>query len=169
MHFHQGTSYRYGAWQPIDANGTAKGTRPPYYGLAFAAKFLGSSGTTQLLNIDLDTQYLSAYAAYESGKLSRLAVVNLLEYNATSPQGHRPTQRLTFAAPGHSQYIRVEALTAPSSESNTSITLAGVSYDYQKNDGRGVTVSTPSHIVRARDGHFETSIGASEAYILTFL
>ena len=169
LHFHQGTSYRYGAWQPTTANGTNKGVRPPYYGLAFAAKFLGSSGTTQISNIDLETPYLSAYAAYESGILSRLAVANLHEYNSTGPHAQRPTESITFDAPLHCRYLRVEALMAPASGSNSSITLAGISYNHPNDMGHGVAVSRAFSIVRPRHGQFKVPVRASEAYILTFI
>lgn len=82
MDLHQGTSYRYAAWLFIVVNGTVPLVKLPYYEHIFVAKFLGSSTTKQINNIDLNSTYYSAYAAYEYQKLSRVVILNFLAWDA---------------------------------------------------------------------------------------
>ncbi|KAF4630913.1 hypothetical protein G7Y89_g7220 [Cudoniella acicularis] len=86
VHMHQGTNFRYQSWQPINTNITTKGTKAPYYGQIVVAAFIGSlspSTQTQISNIPLQGEREAAYAAYVNGKLARVAVINLQQYNYT--------------------------------------------------------------------------------------
>jgi hypothetical protein len=178
MHLHQGTSYRYAAWLPIAVNGTGPLVKPPYYGHVFVAKFLGSSPTTQINNVDLNSEYYSAYAAYESGKLCRVAVLNLLTWdppNSTdtgSSGGASGRPSTTFdlgSLPGYKS-ATVELFTAPGATSNTSITVAGVSYDYELAQGKAVRVGKDiaATLYPDADGSFSVDVEASQAVIVTF-
>jgi hypothetical protein len=85
---HQGTNYRYQSWQPIDTNVTSKGTKAPYYGNIAVAAFLGDLSSEDklpyVINIPLTNEKEAAYASYVQGRLSKLIVINMDEYNATS-------------------------------------------------------------------------------------
>jgi hypothetical protein len=74
FHMHQGTNYRYQAWQPISTNRTSIGTKVPYYGNIAVAAFLGdltnASRRPQVVNINLEDGYKAAYASYIKGELA---------------------------------------------------------------------------------------------------
>jgi hypothetical protein len=106
VHMHQGTNYRYQAWQPIETNKATKGTKAPYYGNIAVASFLGDivSDTPSIVNLPLPDEQESAYAAYTDGKLARVMVINMMEYNATKPNKYidhypRPVERYEFQLP----------------------------------------------------------------------
>ncbi|KAH6847127.1 hypothetical protein B0I37DRAFT_445426 [Chaetomium sp. MPI-CAGE-AT-0009] len=54
----------------------------PYYALPFVADFFGKApaGSRGVVNVDLESPVLSAYAMFEGQALARVAVVNLREY-----------------------------------------------------------------------------------------
>lgn len=175
MHLHQGTSYRYAAWLPIPVNGTGPLVKPAYYGHVFIAKFLGSSEETKIDHLDLGSDYYAAYAAYESGNLSRLALLNMHVWdpaNSTDVAGSDERPKTTFDLGTLEGYesATVELLTAPGATSDENITVGGVSYDYETTQGRGEQVGKDI-VATLRPGDNETfsvEVGASEAAIVTF-
>ncbi|KAL7947074.1 hypothetical protein V8C42DRAFT_343959 [Trichoderma barbatum] len=74
MHMHQGTGYRYGAWMPIAQNGTGPSTNSPYYGHVTVSKFIGAHPKTRINNHFLNSDFYSAYAAYENERLARVII-----------------------------------------------------------------------------------------------
>lgn len=84
---HQGTDYRYQAWQPIVTSNVTIGTKAPYYGNIAVAAFLGDTTPqapkVSVANLRLPSEEESAYAAYVGGELRKVIVINMREYNAT--------------------------------------------------------------------------------------
>jgi Glycosyl hydrolase family 79 C-terminal beta domain len=177
LHLHQGTSYRYAACLPIVVNETGPLVKPPYYGHIFVEKLLGASKTTQVNNIDLNSYYYSAYVAYESGTLSRVAILNLLAWDPLNITGaetslgttvERPAAMFNLKSPQGYKSATVELLTAPGGTYHTNITVAGISYDYSLARGRGVKVgkdivATPQP---GKDRSFSVNVEASQVVIV---
>jgi hypothetical protein len=179
IHLHQGTSYRYAAWLPIVVNGTGPLVKPPYYGHIFVAKFLGASNTTQINNVDLGSDYYSAYAAYEDGNLSRLAILNLQTWDPPNntainsiigAAADRPKTTFNMGTLQGYKSATVELMTAPGATYDTNITVAGMSYDYNLGEGRGVRVGKGdvTTLQPGKDGLFSIDVGASQAVVVTF-
>lgn len=176
MHMHQGTAYRYGAWMPISQNGTGPSTNPPYYGHVMVSKFIGSNPNTRINNINLNSDFYSAYAAYEDGRLARVVLLNLHEWNPPSSQAEAeaeaaPSTTFTLSTGrGGIKYVTVEAMTAPGALSETNITVAGISYDYDLAEGKPVRVAKQYTSVLRPDNKGEISVPVrdSQAVLLTF-
>lgn len=178
MHLHQGTSYRYAAWLPIVVNGTGPTVKPPYYGHIFVSRFIGDSSHTQINNIDLDSDYYSAYAAYEHGKLCRLALLNLHAWDPpnsnitiySNGETTRPNVTFDLGVIEGVSSATVELMTAPGATSDTDITVAGISYDYDKDEGRPVRVDADiaAVILPPRGKPFIVDVGYSQAVIINF-
>ena len=174
MHMHQGTAYRYGAWMPIAQNGTGPSTNPPYYGHVMVSKFIGAHPKTRINNIDLNSDFHSAYAAYENGRLARVALLNLHEWNPSTDQAEAPKAPSTTFTISTSQrgikYATVELMTAPGALSETNITVAGLSYDYDLAEGKPVRVAKQyESVLRPNNkGEFSVPVRYSQAVILTF-
>lgn len=165
IHFHQGSGYRYASWDPTDYEGVGPAVKPPYYGNIFVAKFLGPSGT-QVNNIDLSTEYNSAYAAYEHGRLSKLAIIDFHEYN---PDNSTTRPSSTFEVVSNSfKSATLQFLAAPGATYNTSITVGDVSYDYDLAKGRGVKVGNTTKNISPVNGVFEIPLFYTEAVMVTF-
>lgn len=175
MHMHQGTAYRYGAWMPIAQNGTGPSTNPPYYGHVMVSKFIGGNPKTRINNIHLNSDYYSAYAAYENGRLARVILLNLHEWNPpSSDQNGASKAPSTIFTIGTGQqgikYATVELMTAPGALSETNITVAGLSYDYDLAEGNSVRVAKQYESVLRPNNNGEISVQVrySQAVLLTF-
>ncbi|KAF6825665.1 glycoside hydrolase family 79 protein, partial [Colletotrichum musicola] len=136
---HMGTDYRYASWQPVTTDTTPIGTKAPYYGNIAIAAFLSPGLSTDPVSVahipvSSDSEQSSAYAAYQSGALSRLLVINLHAHNSTlgghgtSPDPdapERPTFRYAFEVPWKDGEAKVQRLRANGSDAVSGITWDG--------------------------------------------
>ena len=178
---HQGTNYRYAAWQPVDTDKATKGTKAPYYGNIAVAAMLGiesAAGTVQVANLPLESIYEAAYAAYADGRLTRIAVVNLREYNyttnGTAPPPPRQEATYTFGVPaeiaGEGRVIGVQRLMANGSDAISGITWDGYSYNFELDEGRPVRLGnvTVGEEVVVGIGSVTVRVPYSSAAVLDF-
>ena len=83
------------------------------------SKFISSSNNTRIDNIDLSSDYNSSYVAYEDGKLARVILLNLYEWNPPSSVGivtaqdTRPQTTFDLQGPVGCNYAKVELMTVP--------------------------------------------------------
>lgn len=180
---HQGTNFRYASWQPVATNRTSIGTKPPYYGNIAVAAMLGNLvvHNTSIANIPLPDEREAAYLAYEDGKLARLLVVNMAQYNytvsgnGTGPLNTAPRQNVTYSfnlqgLAGTS--ARIQRLLANGSDAITGITWDGYSYNYELEQGKPVILPNVTRGERAyvaSNGTVNVTVPYSSAAILTFL
>jgi Glycosyl hydrolase family 79 C-terminal beta domain len=177
VHMHQGTDYRYAAWQPVQTNKTTIGTKAPYYGSITVAAMLGdlTRHSVQIANLPLPDQMESAYAAYENGKLARIAVINMRQYNYTvngtssvpNPVP-RESQSYTFQIPSGISKVSLQRLAANGSDAITGITFDGWSYNYELQHGRPVRLHnvTIGEQLKVSQGSITVSVPDSSAVIL---
>jgi hypothetical protein len=179
VHMHQGTDYRYASWQPIQTNKTAIGTKPPYYGNVAVAAMMGNltAGNVQIANLPLESSFEAAYAAYVDGKLARIAVINMREYNYTVNgtssvlnSVKRPSHEYTFQVPEECGEVGVQRLYANGSDAISGITWDGWSYNWELDHGKPVRLSnmTVGEKVRAEGGTVKVAVQDSTAVILNF-
>lgn len=78
VHLQQILSAGYSLWLPIASEGEQPQVRPNFYSQPFIADFIGKSRQTQVARFHVSggTGYsgLSGYAAYDAGKLARVAI-----------------------------------------------------------------------------------------------
>lgn len=163
----------YSAWAPVPSGGNQPTTLPPYYGKLAAARFLGASNSTAVEEIALSSSpYESAYAAYTSGHLARIAVLNMNQYNATSVSPRLSTTYTFLVGNGlaGSSWL-VEKLAAPGSDVKTGVTFAGYKYEYSSL-GNGVNMKSncPKEVVKVgSNGELSVRVKDSQAVVLTLL
>ena len=180
FHMHQGTNYRYQAWQPTDTSKASKGTKAPYYGNIAVASFLGDITVSppSIVDIPLPREEESAYAAYVGGKLARVIVINMMEYNATSGNRYvnnypRPIERYEFQLPPNAcgGEAEVQRLMANGSDAITGVTFDGYSYNYELDNGMPVllqNVTRGQTVEVASDGRMCIDVPRSSAAIVRF-
>lgn len=139
-HMHQGLNYRYAAWQPEETDRVSMGTKAPYYGNAMVAAMLRGGDDVRVVNVPLGQDTEAAYAAYVEGKLARIAVVNMKEYNYTTGEEageERPSAKYSFRLPGmhDDEEVGVQRLLSNGSNAVTGITWDGWSYNYELKGG----------------------------------
>lgn len=175
VHMHQGTNYRYAAWQPVETDLESIGTKAPYYGSIAVAAFLGdlTQGKVSISDIELGTTYESAYAAYVDDRIERIAVIQMRAYNYTGSGGPRPSETYKFQLPEHSkcEEVGVQRLSANGSDAITGVTFDGLSYNYELDNGKPVLMEnvTVGEKLQVRGGMFEVEVPWSSAVILNLL
>ncbi|KAI8984835.1 glycoside hydrolase family 79 protein [Trametes punicea] len=100
-YFHEGVGYKYNFIQPITLNRSIVDgsplnppspphVQPSYYAGLLINTFIGSTGSSQLVELAVNDTNVSGYAAFEHGRLVRAAFVNLHAWLASST-GERPS------------------------------------------------------------------------------
>ena len=174
---HQGTNYRYASWQPVQTVNATLGTKPPYYGNIGVASFLGNltKETTRVANIDLGDIHNTAYAAYVDGKLTRVALIQLAEYNYTTTDGSQPMSRpqemfdLQLPMDSGITEMGVRRLMANGSDAISGVTFDGYSYNWELDNGKPVLLSNVTRgetVSVGSDGMLSVSVPWSSAVIL---
>ena len=162
----------YDGWQPVEYNTALYGleqpaTLPPYYGYLFVADFIGPdpSSDLKISNIDLNSEQASAYAGYEGGNLTKIALVNT-EYWLSDWGIPRPTQTFTIAVPEGVSSVVVDKLLGPDGAgSKNNITWAGESYGFESG-GKAVAATDSSETYPVVDGEVSVDVPAVEAWLL---
>lgn len=184
-HMHQGTDYRYASWQPIQTTKTTIGTKAPYYGNVMVAAMLRGSTTTsssskgeadtsdvQVVNLPMNDETKAAYAAYVDGQLTRIALINMQEWNytGTASASTRPAAKYTFQLPETSaRSLSLQRLMANGSDAITGISWDGWSYNYELKGGVPVrlgNVTAGEMVPVGSKGQVEVEIPFSSAAIL---
>lgn len=173
-HMHQGTDYRYASWQPIDTSNTTIGTKAPYYGNVMVAAMLRGEGDSpvQVVNLPMPSETDAAYAAYVDGKLARIAVINMQEFNYTEAES-RPSAKYAFHLPDVSATsLSLQRLMANGSDAITGISWDGWSYNYELKGGAPVrlhNVTIGETVSVGSKGQVELDLPLSSAAILNFM
>lgn len=164
MYFHNGTPYRYSAWQPVAVNGTAPYAKPLYYGNLFTSTAF-AGGAKQIVTLANETTF-TAYAIYDAAngsaaaRLESVAVVNLEMFNATQDAGSRPYVAVQLPLDGEVVAgAQVRRLTAPGVDVKDGITFAG-----QYVDSNGQIVGTLETESLSND---TVLVGAGEAVLVS--
>ncbi|KAJ0285507.1 hypothetical protein CBS470a_006394 [Colletotrichum nupharicola] len=184
LNFHMGRDYRYSAWQPVQTSKQDIGTKAPYYGNLATAAILGRLGKdkVQVANLPATGNGAeSAYGIYHSGKLAKVAILNMAEYNFTASGNATETELNKAKRSNHSFSINLDSsfngktatvrrLIAPGADSITGITWDGYTFNYDVDNGKAVLVSnvTVGEEVAVSDGKATLSIADSSAVVLEF-
>ncbi|KAG0708093.1 glycoside hydrolase family 79 protein [Suillus ampliporus] len=174
LHFHEGIGYKYNLIQPVTLNysiidgspiaALAPHIQPPYYAAIIAAEAIGSSGTTQAVEIAIDENDVSGYAFYENGSLSKAVFINTIAYFAGA--GERNSTHIDFSFTGSgdtAEEMCVKTLKIGYATDTTNLTWGGQTYE--TSDGR---VSGPL-TVDTLPVSCGVDLQETEAILVTFL
>ncbi|KAL1856236.1 GTP-binding protein gtr2 [Paecilomyces lecythidis] len=168
MHLIQGTTFGYTGWVPVSYGGREPYVRPPLYGQIVAADVLGHDPLIQIQEVELGLWNFSAYAVYGSRKLAKFVLVNLDEWNNTTPYP-RPSQQVLLQVPLESgmKSAVVERLVGNGANADEGITWGGVNWNYT--DGRLVQGGKRStdQLSFDRGGQAKLTVSSSEAVLVT--
>ncbi|KAG1882085.1 glycoside hydrolase family 79 protein [Suillus subluteus] len=174
LHFHDGIGYKYNLIQPTTLNYSildgspiaplAPHVQPAYYAAIIAAEAIGSSGTTQAVEISIDEDNVSGYAFYENGSLSKAVFINLIAY--FSGAGARNSTHIDFSFSGSgytANNMSVKTLNIGYASDTTNLTWGGQTYE--TSDGR-VSGSLTVDVLPISSG---VDLQETEAILVTFL
>ena len=147
---------------------------PIYYAGLLINSFIGNTGSSQVVELDVDDPFVTGYAAYEHGQIARVAFVNLQPW-LSNTHGDRPSASISvaFTSPGNSSST-VQALMNGNAQSaqllvryaddRANLTFERRSYETPDALPNSATAATES--LNLADGPI--SLMASEAVIVTF-
>lgn len=142
INWQQGLPFKFSLW-----NATSPQVFSAYYSQIFAADFRGSAKTVKVAQL-YDSNDLTAYGAYESDKLVRVAIISLRHWGGDAT---RPSRNINLKTDQKS--VTVRYLTSKSGTTTTdsnNIFWGGVSYTAQH--PRGLQVGNEHKIVAASGG-----------------
>lgn len=131
------------------------------------AAALGHSENARVVNIPLKSDTEAAYGIYDGNNLAKILVLNLKAFSETTT-GSRPVRKYHFRVPKQHRHVKVERMIAPGSDSTHNVTFGGISYDYDLNHGKPVTVNPKKETIKARDGIVSIDVQDSSAVLLSW-
>lgn len=166
VHYQQIVAPGFNLWQPVKSKWTAPLVRPTYYAMPFAADFINGKNT-RVHEIKLEnTNTLSAYTAWEGGKIARIAIVNMNFWKRG--QGNRLSSQFTIKHLNGVKSAKIEHLTAPDGAlADGGLSWGGLEWTYRSN-GKGVSLRKDTNTKDVKDGAVTVSVPASSAIMITF-
>jgi hypothetical protein len=174
---HQGTNYRYQMWQPVSTRNTTKGTKAPFYGNIAISAFLGdlthAGSRPKIVDLALPRSDESAYASYVRGKLAKIIVINMREFNGSAAAGvvARPVETYSFQLPYGYDGGKMLRLLANGSDAITGVTFDGFSYAAELANGKPVQLNNVTRgewFKASKNGKATVELPRSSAVILDF-
>lgn len=127
-----GISMSYAAWHPIHTGRWKRAVRGPFYAHVFIADAIGRASNTRISELpNASAKHHSAYAIYNSGTLTRVAIVNMERYispNAESDPSktaQRPHKTNRLNLPNGVKRVTIHKLSAPDTEALSGIRYGG--------------------------------------------
>lgn len=155
-------------WLPVESVGMKPQVFSNFYAQPFAADFVGFSGKATIQTVDMqdfDSQ-VPVYAAYENGKIERVAIVNM---NYWAPgRGERKVTQVPLQLGTDVKYVTVEHLTSPegASAQADSISYAGSRWTYETVGKEEKEWRHDTQILSADEGAVTIDVQYSEAVII---
>jgi hypothetical protein len=153
-------------WEPVDSKFGPRCVRPNFYSQPFVADFIGRSGKTRVLELEVTgTDLLSAYIAFDDEVPARIALVNLELW--TPDNGTRPSADITLTGLYDRNYnALIHRLASPEGAYGISfITWRGLQWT-SKSNGLEVRVGTGSQRLHVYNGSVTVTVEATSAVIV---
>ena len=121
---------------------------PAYYAPLVVDSFVGSSGSSSVVEIEVDDDRVAGYAAFEDGKLARAVFVNLDPWLSSST-GARPSVHMDFSFV-HSAAFGTEAGGAVGSTATAQRLIIGHADDTEGLEWAGRSYETVDALPRGK-------------------
>ncbi|KAI1416862.1 hypothetical protein F5Y13DRAFT_204251 [Hypoxylon sp. FL1857] len=155
-------------WRAVNSTAGPPVVSANFYSQPFVADFIGKGGNTQVAKLDVGDDgngTLVAYGAYESGKLARVALLNLDLWTANN--GTRSPVDFTLKGlPGATKNVTVHQLSAPGGAlANDSLTYAGLEWTVES-EGIDKHVRDDSKVLDLNGTDVTISVNATSAVMV---
>lgn len=166
-----GTRFPFSPWFPVTTTineSLPAQTLGSFYGNVFVADFIGADGELRIFELPTSEDNISAYAGFNSGKLSGVAVVNLELWRA-SYGTERPNMTATLENLDATRAVPVEKLTGPDGGTMAEdMTRAGTQWAAESR-GLPVAVADDACVVEVEAGAVQVAIQASETLLISLI
>ncbi|KAI1176574.1 hypothetical protein F4777DRAFT_545938 [Nemania sp. FL0916] len=157
-------------WRPVKTSLGEPRVTAHFYSQPFVADFIGTSGKTRVLELDIGTLQnglYSGYAAYDDGKLSRIALLNLELWDAQLSSGSPPQATFSLSGLlGTGSNITLHHLTADSGAlAQENLTYAGLEWTWASH-GKQKKVKDDSKMLKINSTEIDITVRATQAVLL---
>lgn len=172
--FHEGVGFKYNLIQPATlTRSTLDGSslpaplpphvQPQYYAAVVAAEAIGSTGSSQAVELSVDDPTVSGYAFFEGGKLVRALFVNFKAFLASSAARGVVHISLGFAETStRASNITIKRLAIEHADDTSGLAWGGQSYEIANGRKSGTLITTTGSVQSGFDIH------DTEAVLVTF-
>ncbi|KAJ8112926.1 hypothetical protein ONZ43_g5274 [Nemania bipapillata] len=158
-------------WRPVTSSLGGPRVTPHFYSQPFVADFIGKSGKTKVVELDNignpQNGLVSGYAAYDDGKLARIALLNLELWDSQRSSGGRPNATFSLLGiMGTGSNITVHHLTADNGAlAQNNVTYSGLEWTWASR-GKEKKVKDDSKILEMNSTDVEINVNATQAVLL---
>lgn len=159
INMQQGVEMGFAAWHPIKAGKYAASVTAPFYAQVFVADVIGKENNTRIVELKTTEEgngfqeFAAAYAIYNSGGLSKIAIVNLQRYVANGTDSVRPQRTFKLnKLPSLVQGATIKKLSGPGSEALNNVSYGGKQW-LVENHGKETTASDDDTVHRDITGN----------------
>ncbi|KAJ6552895.1 hypothetical protein B0H19DRAFT_949901, partial [Mycena capillaripes] len=168
----QGTNFNFSAWQPVTTPMEHKAVHGNWYGHVFAADFIGTGGDFQIHPLPMNDTHpnIASYAGYNSGLLTKFAVLDMRFWNGENDTGRPAVDiELTDLDAGITG-ARVSRLTAPGGSSEL-FNISWARKQWSADDDGLEPEGNDSVVVKVTNGSLaeNVTIFASQALLLEMI
>ncbi|KAJ6452906.1 hypothetical protein DFH09DRAFT_1351464 [Mycena vulgaris] len=159
-------------WQVVNTKNESKSVRGVWYGHVFTADFIGTGGDFQIYRVPVNDSHrnIASYAGYNSGLLTRFAVLDLRFWNGANDTG-RPAVDIELAdLDAGITGARVSRLTAPGG-SNALLNISWAGKQWSADDDGQEPKGNDSVVVNVANGSLaeNVTIFASQGILLEMI
>ncbi|KAI0114095.1 hypothetical protein GGR51DRAFT_578327 [Nemania sp. FL0031] len=158
-------------WRPVNTSLGAPRVTPHFYSQPFVADFISKSGKTRVVELDNigapQNGFYSGYAAYDDGKLARIALLNLELWDSQRSTGGRPEATFSLLGlSGTGSNITVHYLTADNGAlAQKNVTYSGLEWTWASR-GKEKRVKDDSKTLEINDTKVDIVVNATQAVLL---
>ncbi|KAI1260186.1 hypothetical protein F5Y18DRAFT_442016 [Xylariaceae sp. FL1019] len=158
-------------WIPVRSTFSEPKVTANFYSQPFVADFIGKSGETRVMQLDVGSPNQGlyvAYAAYDAGKLSRIALLNL-EIWHSGEGDNRARPQISFSLQGLPERISqatIHHLTAEKGAlAQDNLTYSGFEWTYESR-GKQSKVKSDSKVLAVNGGNVDVVVKGTQAVLV---
>ncbi|KAI0521354.1 hypothetical protein F5B22DRAFT_596601 [Xylaria bambusicola] len=157
-------------WRPVKTSLGGPRVTAHFYSQPFVADFIGKSGKTQVVELDVGMPHNGLYAgygAYDNGKLARVALLNLELWDQKRSSGDRPSAKFSLSGLKNAgRKVMVHHLNAEKGAlAQNGMTYAGLQWTWASK-GKQKKVKDDSRILDFVDSKVDIMVNATQAVLL---
>ncbi|KAI0424699.1 hypothetical protein F5Y09DRAFT_353167 [Xylaria sp. FL1042] len=157
-------------WRPVKTSLGGPRVTPHFYSQPFVADFIGKSGKTRVVELDIGTPQnglYAGYAAYDGGKLACVALLNLDLWDSQRSSDDRPQAKFTLSglSDGGSN-ITMHHLNAENGAlTQQNVTYSGLEWTWASR-GKQKKVKNDSKVLKINGTEVDVIVKATQAVLL---
>ncbi|KAI0812919.1 hypothetical protein GGR55DRAFT_677245 [Xylaria sp. FL0064] len=157
-------------WRPVKTSLGGPRVTAHFYSQPFVADFIGKSGKTRVVELGIGTSQnglYAGYAAYDDGKLARVALLNLELWDSQRSSGDRPQAKFSMSGLwGTGSNITVHHLNADNGAlAQQNVTYAGLEWTWASR-GKQKKVKDDSKVLEISGAEVDVVVKATQAVLL---